>query len=145
MGLDLWTAGFIDRQQPAVPAAYGPIGGDDIAASVGAMTVSMKRGSYVSSATLIFVTDRYPCRSTECCVFCVWLAALYRRCTANKTTSQNAPKCTTERPEFQNFPRGASPQTPLHALRGMPIHVTYLFNILCTGLANTKPDNACLC
>ena len=45
-------------------------------------------------------------------------------------------KCTTERPEIKYFPGGACPQTPLHG-RGTPIHLTYLFNILRTGLAIT--------
>ena len=54
-----------------------------------------------------------------------------------------SPKCTTECPKFQNFPGGACPQTPLHgcfaayppmAGWSTPIHVTYLFNNLRTGL-----------
>ena len=80
MGLDLWTAGFIDRQQPPAPAAHGPIGRDDIAVSVGAMTVSMKRGNYVSGATSIFVADRYVQIHGTLRILCVWLAAVYRRC-----------------------------------------------------------------
>ena len=93
MGLDLRKAGFIDRQHPPPPATHGlDDGGDDIAASVGAMTiVSMKRGSNVSGATSIFVADRYLCRSMERCIRAYVINEVISKAKANGSTNPEQP------------------------------------------------------
>ena len=90
----VWTWGRRDSladNSPQPPPRTGP-SSDDIAASVSAMTVCMKRGSDVSGATSILLridicADPWNAAYAHVVrILCVWLAALYRRCAANKTT-----------------------------------------------------------
>ena len=142
MRLDPGTAGFIDRQQPPAPAAHGPIkprysserGRYDRQYETSlaeprllnpryryargrrrgsARLYSMKRGSYVSGVTSIFVADRYLCRSTERCVFyaCGWQH--YIAVVLPTNYSQNAPNAPQSVLNFK-ISWGSIPQTPLH-------------------------------
>ena len=101
-----------------------------------------------SGATSIFVMDRYPWNAAYAYlvrILCVWPAALYRLCTANKTTPRmpkNAPLSILNFKIFLGERAPRPPPPPPTCSLGLltPMHVTYHFNNLRTGLDNGYSD-----